>query len=267
MACRNAYRTRTTIDTAPAQVEIKAPEAVADAERLLFGVDSKIPADDILQNNIDQFEWVVRNKIYPNFYGRNITGENCLTVEEIDFLHSKACKIAAIYASDEKKESEEEGKAEAKKAALAATELGIPYETAIFLEVADGEFISSEYMKGFAEGLIDKGYTPAFKASTDAAFGFDKEFSRGMQHEKEIFSKCIIWATSPSLAEYDGMTTSHFIHPDNWKPFAPSGIKRREIAIWQYGKDCHPIEDDNGRDTVFNVDLVRNEDVIIFKMF
>ena len=56
--------------------------------RLLFGVDSKIQANDLLQNNIDQFEWVVRNKIYPNFYGRYLTGENCLTKDEIKFLAS-----------------------------------------------------------------------------------------------------------------------------------------------------------------------------------
>ena len=62
-------------------------------------------------------------------------------------------------------------------------------------------------------------------------------------------------------------TTSHLIHPDNWKPFAPSGIKRGEIALWQYGKECHPIEDDEGKETTFNIDLVRNDDIIIEKMF
>ncbi len=53
----------------------------------------------------------------------------------------------------------------------------------------------------------------------------------------------------------------------NCKPFAPSGIKRRDITVWQYGKDCHPIEDDNGLDTSFNINLIRNEKVIIEKMF
>ena len=63
------------------------------------------------------------------------------------------------------------------------------------------------------------------------------------------------------------MTTTHFIHPDNWKPYAPSGITRREIAIWQYGKDCHPIEDDMGNMTTFNINLVRNEEIIKYNMF
>ena len=69
------------------------------------------------------------------------------------------------------------------------------------------------------------------------------------------------------VKEYDGITTSHLIHPDNWMPYAPSGITRNEIAIWQYGKNCHPIEDDTGIVVTFNLDLVRNEQVIIDKMF
>lgn len=72
---------------------------------------------------------------------------------------------------------------------------------------------------------------------------------------------------SAILAEYDRITTTHLIQPDNWKPFAPSGITRGDIAIWQYGKDCHPICDDRDRETSFNIDLIGNENVIIKKMF
>ena len=69
------------------QTSITEPSVAQKVNRLLFGVDSKHPANDLLQNNIEQFEWVVRNKIYPNFYGRNMVGEKCLTREEIKFLH------------------------------------------------------------------------------------------------------------------------------------------------------------------------------------
>ena len=68
---------------------------------------------------------------------------------------------------------------------------------------------------------MSKGYTPAFKVNTDAKFAFEREFSRGMQNDKEIFGKCLIWAVSPTVKEYNGITTSHFIHPDNWAPYAP----------------------------------------------
>ena len=268
MACRDAYRRKMEKQNAErAQQRKTEVKEFKKVKRLLFGVNSKIAANDLLQNNIDMFEWVTRNKLYPNFWGRNISGEDKLTKEEVKFLHSKGCKIAAIYNDAEEKKTEEQGKLLAKKVDIAALEAGVPEGAAIFLEIADGESVSRDFMRGFAQSLMSEGYTAGFKANTDAKYGFDKEYSRGMQTDKEIFSQCLIWAVSPSLAEYDRITTSHLIHPDNWKPFAPSGIKRGEIALWQYGKECHPIEDDEGKETTFNIDLVRNDDIIIEKMF
>jgi len=268
MACRNAYQPPTTIEVPETFMpSISEPEVAKTVDRLLFGVDSKIQANDLLQNNIEEFEWVVRNKIYPNFFGRYLTGENCLTKDEIAFLHSKGCKIAAIYVDNGEKLTEEQGTILAKKIDIRALELGIPAGTAIFLEIGNEEPISRDFMRGFAKALILEGLTPAFKANTDAKFNFDREFSRGMQADKDTFKKCLIWTVSPSLAEYDGMTTTHLIHPDNWIPYAPSGITRSEIAIWQYGVNCHPIEDDMGKLTTFNLDLVRNEQVIVEKLF
>ena len=122
-------------------------------------------------------------------------------------------------------------------------------------------------MRGFAKGLIKEGYIPAFKANTDAKFDFDREFSRGMQTDKDIFSKCLVWAVAPSLEDYHRVTTTHLLHPDDWMPYAPSGITRDDIAVWQYGKDCHPINDDNGKATAFNINLVKDDNLIIDKMF
>lgn len=268
MACRNAYRTKeakTTVDTTPKTVT--APAIVKSAKRLLFGVDSKIQANDLLQNNIEEFEWVVRNKIYPNFYGRYLTGENCLTKEEIRYLHLKGCKIAPIYTDSATKNTNEEGVLLAKKVELRALELGIPEGTAIFLEIDESRTITRDFLIAFARTLLEAGYTPGFKANTDARYAFDREFTSGMSFNKEIFQHCLVWAVSPTVKEYNGLLTSHFIHPDTWGPFAPSGMTRNEVAIWQYGVNCHPIEDDTGKQTTFNLDLVRNEQVIIQKMF
>lgn len=269
MACKGAKNKQNTVEvaTVTSTVETAVKTEVQTPVRLLFGVDSKIQADDILQNNISEFEWVVRNKMYPNFWGRNLVGENCLTKNEIEFLHEKGCKIAAIYTDENAKEIEEQGQIVAKKIDVIATELGIPQNTAIFLEIGESENITRDYMRGFAKGMLEEGFTPAFRANTDAAFGFDREFSRGMQTDKEIFEKSLIWAVAPSLTEYERVTTTHLIHPDNWIPFAPSGITREDVAVWQYGKECHPIKDDAGIETTFNVNLVRNEQVIIDKMF
>ena len=268
MACRNAYNVN--YFTGEAEIvspSVSEPIVTQNAEQLFFGVDSKIQADDLLQNNIEEFEWVVRNKIYPNFYGRYLTGENCLTEDEIKFLHRKGCKVAAIYEDDGKKETEAQGVIVAKKIAARALELKIPQGSVIFLEINENENATRDFMRGFAKTLLAEGYTPGFKANTDAKFTFDREFSGGMQTHKDIFKMCLIWAVAPSVEEYNQMTTTHLIHPDKWGPYAPSGITRNEIAIWQYGKDCHPIEDDAGKVTTFNLNLVRNEQVIIEKMF
>lgn len=270
MACRGARKNQAVQTAAVTPVAESVPVAVAEQKkpkRLLFGVDSKIQANDLLQNNITEFEWVVRNKVYPNFWGRNLVGENCLTKNEIDFLHEKGCKIAAIYQDPGVKQTEEQGQLLAKKIDVITLELGIPEGAAIFLELSEEEVVTYEFMRGFASTLLNEGFTPGFKANTDARFSFDREFSRGMQSDKDIFKLCLIWAVVPTVAEYNGITTSHLIHPDNWIPFAPSGITRKDIAVWQYGKGCHPIEDDNGTETTFNLNLVRNEQVITDKMF
>ena len=268
MACRNAYRTqKITYEPITPSASITEPVVPESVTRLLFGVDSKNAASVILQNNLEHFEWVVRNKIYPNFYGRYLTGENCLTKDEIKFLHRKGCKIAAIYVDEGEKQTEEQGTILAKKIDIRAIELGVPEGTVIFLEIGENENASRDFMRGFAKALMVEGFTPGFKANTDAKFAFDREFSRGMQTDKDIFKKCLIWAVSPTVKEYNGITNSHLIHPDNWKPYAPSGLTRNAIAIWQYGRNCHPIEDDMGKVTTFNLNLVRNEPVIVEKMF
>lgn len=269
MACKNAKRTTNVITVTETPRITNKVEKVESKpiERLLFGVDSNIQANDLLQNNIDEFEWVVRNKIYPNFYGRYISGENCLTKDEIKYLHIKGCKIAPMYNTASVKETEEQGKIVAKRIDVITSELGIPEGTAIFLELDEKENVTRDFMLGFAKMMIAEGFIPAFKANTDAKYSFDREYSRGMQTDKDVFDKCLIWAVSPSLPEYERVTTTHLIHPDHWIPHAPSGIKRKDIAVWQYGKHCHPINDDADKETTFNVDLVINEKIIIEKMF
>lgn len=268
MACRNAYAVPTysnVMDILGTVIkEIPTPEKVG---RLLFGVCSEARADDHLQNNLDQFEWVRRNKIYPNFWGRYLTGENALTVDEVKYLHGRGCKIAAIYRVKGPMRNEAAGEKAGRAAAAASVALGIPSQTAIFLDVAAERVITRDFMRGYAKALMIEGYTPAFRANTDAKYCFDRAFSRGIHTDNDIFRKCLIWAVAPSVEEYDGMVTSHLIHPDIWMPFAPSGITRADIAVWQYGAECHPIHNDAGQKNTFDLELVRNEQVIIQKMF
>lgn len=270
MACRDAYKIKIKKEIQKAEIvqpqkkEVKSPVTVPD---LCFGVNSQVQADDVLQNNLTLFEWVMRNKLYPHFWGRHIMGKNSLTREEIDFLHGLGCKIAAIHSTVNAKETEEQGRLEAKTLIVQARKLAIPQGTAIFLVVDETETIKRNYMKGFAECLTQEGYVAGFKANTDAEFSFDREYSRGMQTDTDVFSTCLIWAVAPGLKEYERVNTTHLVHPDNWKPFAPSGITRKDIAVWQYGKECHPIFDDEDNEITFNVDLVKNNSVIVERMF
>ena len=267
MACRKARNVMAMPITKEAEVvqPTKKEEAIK-YERLLFGVETSVSADTVLQNNLTLFDWVTRNKMYPNFWGRKITGENSLTEKEAAFIRSKGCRIAMLFEGEKETKTEQQGVLDAKKAVAAAEKLGCYSDAAIFLCVGE-KHVPTEYLKGFAEELISQAFTPGFKADTDSKSTFDREFSRGMQTDKEIFKKCIIWAEAPALKEYERVTTTHLIHPDEWKPFAPSGIKRADIAVWQYGKDCHPIYDDDDNEVTFNVELVRDDKIIIEKMF
>lgn len=268
MACKDAKQInaiQTMIASEPAETEKQT--ASPAPLRLLFGVDSAQNAKTVLQNNLTLFDWAARNKLYPNFWGRSINGANRLTTEEISFLHSKACKIAVSFLPSEPGETHEQGKLLAKRAALAALELQIPEGTAVFLDVKQDASVRAEFLTGYAEGLLTEGFTPGFKADTDARYAFDREFSRGAQSSRALFEKCLLWAVSPSLKEYDRVTTTHRIHPDLWGPYAPSASKRGAIALWQYGRNCHPIDDDAGTETVFHLNLVKDERIILDKMF
>ncbi len=240
----------------PQAAEVSAEPVVLQGESLIFGVDSKVSATTMLQNNLTVYEWARRNKVEPSFWGRNINGDGALTAAEIRFLHEQGCTVAATYTEAGEKLTEEQGRVAAKKVDIIALELGLRDGAAIFLELGATEFASTDFMKGFADSLLASGFIPGFKANTDAEFGFDREFSRGIVNDGDIFKKCVVWATAPNMKEYDRVNTTHLIHPDIWQPFAPSGIRRSDIRVWQYGLNCHPIDDEKGAEVTFNVDLI-----------
>ncbi len=234
---------------------------------LYFGVNTTTPANTLLQNNISLYSWVTKNKPAPNFWGRNIVGKQALTRYEIEYLHRRGCKVAAIYPLPMNKTKKAHGIAAAEEAAKAATEIGIGRKNAIFCMIGDDSEVTTMFLKGYAQRMLELGYIPAFIANTDANYAFDREFCRGWQTDREIFSQCAVWATSPSLEEFNKITTTHLISPEQWTPFAPSAIKRIDIAVWRYGVDCHPIDTNDGKTTTFDLDLVLDTNVIIKLMF
>ena len=269
MACRHARRRMLEQQNKLAKKiepqiveELDLKSYCTPVDLLYFGVDSKDKSTSILQNNLTLFEWVKRNKTYPAFWGRNIVGENSLTLEEIDFLHDKVCYIIPIYLDSGSKETEEQGTNVARGAIEKAKELQIPKGTAIYLEITKNDDIKGRFIVGYAKRLIAEGYIPGFKSITDAEFNFDAKFSQAAQTDPEVIKRCLVWAVSPSLKEYYRVTTTHLLHPDEWMPFAPSCIKQKDVAIWQYGIECHPIDSIKGEETTFNVNLIDKENML-----
>lgn len=89
MACKKAFRTKRRCSGS------NGAETFGEfmSDQLIFGVNSDMRSDDVLQNNLSLFEWATRNKIYPSFWGRNLSGENALTHEEINFCTVKVAKL------------------------------------------------------------------------------------------------------------------------------------------------------------------------------
>lgn len=268
MACRSARTNLTAVVANPVQTAAVAETKSAPKNYdFKVGVDTVSQANDLLQNNLIHFDWVAKNKSYPNFWGRYLTGENRLTKEEIKFLHSKGCKIVPIYKDTQIKETEEQGRVHAQKIAEIAMELGIKENTAIFLELPETFKITSDYLRGYALGMLSAGYITGFKVNTDAKYIFGVEFSKAIRSDEKLFNKCLIWSVAPNIELHENTDYPHFVRPDYWGPFAPAGITRKDIAIWQYTTQCNPINDDIGRETSFNLNLVTNPKIIIENMF
>ena len=51
---------------------------------MIFGTESKYPANGKLTNGYRLFEWTMRKQNVPRFWMRGIAGENCVTTEEME---------------------------------------------------------------------------------------------------------------------------------------------------------------------------------------
>ena len=65
MACRDAYKNQAkNSDQFAAANQSAENELLSNSnnDKLLFGVDSKVKSDCVLQNNLTEFDWAARNK-------------------------------------------------------------------------------------------------------------------------------------------------------------------------------------------------------------
>ena len=64
--------------------------------KTVFGVSSATPINKKLKNGYTMYDWVMRQKGFPAFCMRTLSGADKITAEEIAFLKDKDCKIGLV---------------------------------------------------------------------------------------------------------------------------------------------------------------------------
>ena len=198
---------------------------------IIYGVDSKFPANMKLTNGFNLYDWVVRKSCHPSFWGRYITGDGKVTVEEMEYLKSKSCKIACMLGNlNEEEISSNDGTNNALKAIEAAKFLNIPQNSgiAIFADIPSDWSINHNWMISFAGTILTNGYIPGFVGNTDSSknFNFNRQCSHYVQatrNNKELHA--VYWSKEPKY-NFD---------PEVWAPYAPSELLPENMHMWQYG--------------------------------
>lgn len=205
---------------------------------LIYGVESKTPANTRLTNGYNLYDWVMRKSCYPSFWGRSLNGEGAITDSELDFLKRRYCKIALIVRDlTEAGISCNNANDDSLKAVEAAKALGVPQNKgiALFAEINPDWSVNHNWMIGYARHLLDSGYIPGFIGNTDSSknFNFGRQCSHYVQATRgENQLQAIYWSTEP---KYD-------FEPEAWAPYAPSELLPKDMHLWQYGTvDFHRI--------------------------
>lgn len=200
--------------------------------KIIFGVNSTTPANQKLKNGYTLYDWVMRQKCFPAFWGRTLLGENPITAEEIDFLRNKDCKIALVLRDlTEAQISRNDGTNDALRAAEAAQALGVPQNKgiAIFAEIKPEWSVNHNWMILFAQTLKAMGYVPGFIGNTDSSknFNFDRQCSHYVQATEGVNQfDAVYWATEPKRKGV----------PKKWAPYCPSALEPEDIHLWASGK-------------------------------
>lgn len=121
--------------------------------KTIFGVNSATPSNKRLKNGYTLFDWIMRQKCFPEFCMRTLCGEDEITAEEIEFLRTKDCKIGLVIRDlTETEISGVNGTEQAIRAVSRARELGVPENAgiAIFAEINPEYSINHNWMISFA---------------------------------------------------------------------------------------------------------------------
>jgi len=206
--------------------------------KTIYGVLSTTPANKRLKNGYTMYNWVMRQKGFPAFWGRDLSGEDAITQEEIDFLRQKDCKIALVLRDlTEVQVSGNNGTADALAAVEAAKSMGVPQNAgiALFVEIDPAWSVNHNWMISFAQTLVANGYTPGFIANTDSSknFNFDRQCSHYVQATGEVGQFGAVYgATEPKV---DSVPTA-------WEPYCPSALNPEDIGLWVCGTTTFDAE-------------------------
>ena len=215
--------------------------------KTIFGVSSATPINKKLKNGYTMYDWVKRQKCFPAFCMRTLSGEDKITAEEIEFLKAKDCKIGLVVCDlTEAKVSGVNGTEDALKAVEAAKELGVSQNVgiALFAEIKPEWSVNHNWMISFAQVVSANGYVPAFIGNTDSSknFNFDRQCSHYVQATKDVDCfGAVFMATEPKL---DGA-------PEEWAPYCPSALEPEDISLWSCGTttfDFTGVEDVYAKD-------------------
>ena len=198
---------------------------------MFLGVNSKIPLNKKLKNGYTMFDWFSRQKGFPAFCMRTLTGENKITFEEIEFLHKKGCKIGFVDRKlTERAVSGINGTEEALRAVKAAEKIGIPknYGIAIFAEIAPDWSINHNWMISYAQVIFANGYIPGFIGNTDSSknFNFDRQCSHYVQATRDMNCFEAVYAATEPKTD---------VFPEVWAPYCPSALNPEDISLWVCG--------------------------------
>ena len=199
--------------------------------KIIFGANSTAPANQRLKNGYTLYDWVMRQRCFPAFWGRTLLGENAITAEEVEFLRNKDCKIALVLRDlTEAQISGINGTEDALRAAEAAKALGVPQNKgiAVFAEIKPDWSINHNWMISFAQTLVANGYTPGFIGNTDSSknFNFDRQCSHYVQATEGVNQfGAVYWATEPKRKGI----------PQKWVPYCPSALEPEDIHLWARG--------------------------------
>ena len=199
--------------------------------KIIFGVNSATPINKKLKNGYTMYDWVKRQKGFPAFCMRTLSGEDKITAEEIEFLRNKDCKIGLVIRDlTEAQVSAYNGTQEGLKAAKAAKDMGVPQNSgiAIFAEIKPEWSVNHDWMISYTRALFSEGYIAGFIGNTDSSknFNFDRQYSHFMQSTKKYnYYDAVLMATEPKC---DKM-------PDEWAPYCPSEMEIDDVNLWCCG--------------------------------